>query len=80
MEVLTLLQTGKIKKKMTVVLYGGDYWKQVIDFDALVRLRVISPDDLKLFKIVDTPQEAYDYLTKGLMRNYPNETKGEPEP
>ncbi len=80
MEVLTLLQTGKIKKKMTVVLYGGDYWKQVIDFDALVRLRVISPDDLKLFKIVDTPQEAYDYLTKGLMRNYPHETKGEPEP
>ena len=80
MEVLTLLQTNKIKKKMTVVLYGRDFWQQVIDFDALVRLNVVSPTDLKLFRYADSPREAYEYLTKELMNNYPSETQGLPEP
>jgi uncharacterized protein (TIGR00730 family) len=79
MEVLTLLQTKKIKKKMTVVLYGPDFWKQVINFDALVRLKVVSPGDLKLFRYADSPREAYEYLVKELSKNYPIETQGLPE-
>ena len=71
LEVLTLRQTHKIKKKMTVVMYGSEYWKKVINFDEMVRHGVISKDDLKLFKILDTPQDAFKYLRRSLMKNYP---------
>ena len=71
LEVLTLRQTHKIKKKMTVVMYGSEYWKKVINFDEMVRRGVISKDDLKLFKILDTPQDAFNYLRRSLMKNYP---------
>jgi len=71
MEVLTLLQTGKIKKKMAVVIYGTDYWKKVIDFDQMVFQGVISRSDLKLFTFKDDPYEAFEYLKQTLMRNYP---------
>ncbi|MBM4161987.1 MAG: TIGR00730 family Rossman fold protein [Ignavibacteria bacterium] len=73
-EVLTLLQTGKIKKKMTVLLYGKAYWEEVLNFQKLVDLHMISPDELKLFTFADSPEEAYRYLIKELKRNYPNET------
>ena len=73
-EVLTLLQTRKIKKKVTVVLYGRDYWEKTINFDNLVRLHLISSEDMKLFRFVDTPQEAFEYLTQDLQKNYPKET------
>jgi len=74
MEVLTLLQTGKIKKKMTVVLYGEDYWKRIINFPEMVRLGVISESDLRLFTFANSPRDAYDYLVKELTANYPYET------
>jgi predicted Rossmann-fold nucleotide-binding protein len=73
-EVLTLLQTGKIKKKVTVVLYGKEYWQNMVKFDRLVELHMISPEDLRLLVFADTPQEAFDYLVKDLRRNYPKET------
>ncbi|MEX1138877.1 MAG: TIGR00730 family Rossman fold protein [Bacteroidota bacterium] len=75
MEVLTLLQTSKIKKKVTLVLYGSDYWKSVVNFDAMVRAGVINKADLDLFVIKDTPMEAFRHLTKELRKNYPNETR-----
>ena len=71
MEVLTLLQTGKIKKKMAVVIYGTEYWRKVIDFDQMVFQGVISKSDLKLFTFMDNPHEAFAYLKKILTRNYP---------
>ncbi len=73
-EVLTLLQTRKLKKKVTVVLYGKEHWVKTVNFENLVRLRLISPDDLNLFKFADTPEEAFDILTRDLRRNYPVET------
>lgn len=72
MEVLTLLQTNKIKKKMTVVLYGSAYWKEVLNFDAMVRHGTISKADLRLFKFHDSPKSAFEYLKKSLMANYPS--------
>jgi uncharacterized protein (TIGR00730 family) len=71
MEVLTLLQTDKIKKKMTVVLYGTEYWNKVINFDEMVTHGVVSNADLALFKFIDTPREAFEYLRHSLMTNYP---------
>jgi uncharacterized protein (TIGR00730 family) len=73
MEVLTLLQTSKVKKKMTVVLYGREYWNQVLNWQAMIDHRVISPEDAELFSFADTPDEAFRYLTKELKKNYPNE-------
>lgn len=74
MEVLTLLQTNKIKKKVTLVLYGRQYWETVVNFRAMVRHGVIDEEDLKLFKFADTPEEAFKYLVKELKQNYPEET------
>ena len=47
MEILTLTQTQKLAKKMTIVLYGSKYWKEIINFDALVKYGMISPEDLE---------------------------------
>jgi hypothetical protein len=69
-EVLTLLQTGKTRKKMTVVLYGSDYWTKVIDFREMVRHGMISQEDLSLFKVLDTPESAFAYLRGELRKNY----------
>jgi len=69
-EVLTLLQTGKIKKKLLVLVYGAEYWRKIINFDAMVEHGVIDKDDLKLFKFVDTPVEAFEYLKNELTKHY----------
>ena len=71
MEVLTLLQTEKIKKKMTVVIYGTEYWNKVINFEEMVQHGVLSREELSLFKFIDTPKEAFEYLRNSLMKNYP---------
>jgi len=71
MEVLTLLQTEKIKKKMTVVIYGRKYWEKMVDFEQMVQHGVISRSDLALFKFCDDPQEAFEYLKSALMKHYP---------
>ena len=60
-EVLTLIQTGR-SQPMPIVVYGSEFWDDVIDFDALCRWGTISPDDLSLFKRCDTPEEAFEYL------------------
>lgn len=73
-EVLTLVQTRKLKKKVTVILYGREYWQRTLNFDNLVRLRLVSPDDLKLFHFADTPEEALGILLKEIRKNYPGET------
>lgn len=74
MEVLTLLQTHKLRKKITVVLYGKEFWNKVIDIDALIRLRLVSPSDVGLFTYANSPEEAFKYLVKELRKNYPHET------
>jgi hypothetical protein len=66
MELLTLTQTQKLAKKMTIVLYGSKYWKEIINFDALVRYGTISPEDLNLFQYADDPPAAFELLKAGL--------------
>jgi uncharacterized protein (TIGR00730 family) len=69
-EVLTLLQTDKIRKKMTVVLYGSDYWTKVLDFREMLRYGMISEEDLALFTVIDSPEEAFKHLKGELKRHY----------
>jgi uncharacterized protein (TIGR00730 family) len=68
MEVLTLVQTRKVRKEMPIVLFGGEFWREVFNFDALLKWGTISPRDLDLFRIVDSVDEAYEYLTSELTR------------
>ena len=65
-EMLTLAQTRKLDRNMLILLYGSAYWKEVINFEALVRHGVIAPEDLELFTFVDTPAEALERLQKGI--------------
>ena len=69
MELLTLVQTHRITKKMVVVLYGREFWTRVIDFKYLVAQGVISPEDLRLFQLCDSVDEAFAYMTHHLPRN-----------
>ena len=62
MELLTLVQTQKLAKKMTIVVYGTEYWNEVINFKALVKHGMISPEDLNLFQYADDPAAAFELL------------------
>ncbi len=69
-EILTLTQTQKLAKPITVVVYGSEYWKRVFNLDALVDTGAISPKDLELFHPADTPEQAFEILRRGLTENY----------
>ncbi len=70
MEVLTLVQTFKLRKKMDLVVYDEDYWNEIINFKALAKYNMISKEDLSLFRFANTPEEAFSYLKKGIKKNY----------
>jgi len=61
-EALTLLQTGKIKHKMPILLFGKTYWTQIINFDKLAEEGMISYEDLKLFQYVETAEQAWNVI------------------
>lgn len=69
-ELLTLSQTGKMGKKIVTVLYGREFWEEVVNFDALVRHGTISAGDLELFEWADDPQTAFEILKDGLTTHY----------
>ncbi len=72
MELLTLLQTKKIKKKMTVILYGKKFWEHVLNLTLLEEYGMIGKKDFELFRFADTPKEAFELLKNGLVKNYPH--------
>src|SRR6202166_3288965 len=61
-EILTLAQTQKLAKKILVVIYGREYWERLINFQTMIDAGAIHSADLDLFKIVDTPEEGFEYL------------------
>jgi len=69
-EILTLAQTQKLAKKILVVIYGREYWEKLINFQTMVDAAAISPKDLELFKMVDTPEEGFEYLREGLIKHH----------
>lgn len=70
MEVLTLIQTGKIAKKMAVIIYGSSYWKKVINFNAMIEHGCIDKKDTNIFTFCDTPEQAFNELKNFLTKNY----------
>ena len=67
-EILTLLQTRKIRKHLPVVLFGTDYWKEIINFDALARHGMIDQADLGIFHRTDSVEDAFEFITTNLGR------------
>ncbi len=66
-EILTLVQTDKLSKKIGVILYGREYWEQVIGFKPLVEWGAIAEKDLDLFHFCDTPADAFASLKAHLV-------------
>jgi uncharacterized protein (TIGR00730 family) len=62
-EVLTLVQTKKPRKVMPVLLYGAEYWDEVLNCEAMVRWGTASPADLEIFYKTDSVDDAYKYIT-----------------
>jgi uncharacterized protein (TIGR00730 family) len=81
-EILTLAQTEKLAKKIVVLIYGSDYWKKIINFEAMVDAGVIAAPDLDLFKMADSPEESFKFLKDGLTKYHlnPQQTKRAGEP
>jgi uncharacterized protein (TIGR00730 family) len=75
-EILTLAQTEKLAKKIVVVIYGSEYWKKIVNFEAMVDAGVISAPDLELFKMSDSPEESFEFLKAGLTKYH----LGAPQP
>jgi uncharacterized protein (TIGR00730 family) len=69
-EILTLAQTDKLAKKILVVIYGSEYWKNLINFQSMIDSGTISAADLELFKLVDSPEEGFEYLREGLTKHH----------
>ena len=69
-EMLTLAQTQKLENKIIIVLYGAEYWSEVLNFEALVRHGTISPEDVDHFAIANDPPSALKILQDGLGAAY----------
>lgn len=69
-ETLTLIQTKKIEQPAPIVLFGSEFWNSIINFDALIDWGTISPDDKHLFRIVDSVEEAKDYIIEELTKRF----------
>ena len=65
-EIITLIQTKKIEQ-IPIILYGKDFWEPLIRFfekDMMKKFGTISPEDLSLFVVVDSVDDALKYITK----------------
>jgi uncharacterized protein (TIGR00730 family) len=79
-EILTLAQTRKLAKKILVIIYGKEYWKSVLNLDALVDSGTISAEDKEGLTMVDTPEEAFEVLKEGLTRYHLQPQNAKPAP
>ena len=65
-EILTLVQTQKLLKKMVVMLYGSEFWKEILNFDALVKHGMIAEKDLELFSFADDVYDGFRSARRGI--------------
>ncbi len=69
-EILTLVQTDKIRKKLALVIYDEKYWKSVVNFDALIEQGVINSSDLDLFHFCNDIDTAFEIVKDHLEKNF----------
>ena len=70
MEVLTLIQTHKVKKQIKVIIYDSKYWKKIINFDALIESGMISAEDMNILEFCDNIDDAFNSITNSFENNY----------
>lgn len=73
-ELLTLVQTGKTQKHVPIVIFGTEYWNELLNWDTMVKWGTISPEDLKLFRFCDEVDEAFEYLKEELNNHHLGKT------
>ena len=69
-EILTLVQTDKLSKKIGVVLYGREYWEQVLNLKPMAEWGAIAEKDLELLHYADTPADAFQHLRDHLIAHH----------
>src|SRR6266508_325903 len=69
-EILTLVQTDKLSKKIGVILYGSDFWDQVLSLKPMAEWGAIAEKDLELLHYAETPAEAFEQLREHLITNH----------
>src|SRR5262249_9832934 len=69
-EILTLVQTDKLSKQIGVVLYGRDYWEEVLDLGPMAEWGAIAEQDLALLHYAETPQDAFEHLRDHLIAHH----------
>ncbi|MBX3679553.1 LOG family protein [Cognatazoarcus halotolerans] len=72
-EALTLTQTSKIRRR-PILLFGKEFWSRLIDFDVLVEDGMINPEDVNIFKYVETAEEAWQEIKRAYAEDEPNTT------
>lgn len=70
MEMITLIQTGKTTKKMKIVVYDENFWKRVVNFDALIEYGTISKSDMKIMTFCNTVDDAFNEITEHFKKYY----------
>lgn len=71
MEIMTLKQTLKVTKPLPIILYNEEFWRNVINFEYLLDMKMINKEDLSLFKYCNTPDEAFKFLKENIILNAP---------
>ncbi|MEZ4845478.1 MAG: LOG family protein [Bdellovibrionota bacterium] len=69
-EVLTLIQTQKIKRKIPILIYGSKFWNKVINLEEMAKMGTIDKKDLDLLHFSDTPKDAFEFIVKGIRKYY----------
>src|SRR5580765_3100374 len=69
-EILTLVQTAKLSKKIEVIMYGREYWKEVLDLRPMIEWGAIAEKDLELLHYADTPADAFQHLRDHLIAHH----------
>ena len=67
-DILTLLQCKKISRKIPIILFSTEFWDGLIDWDRMIKHKTISKEDLDLFVMLDSVDDAFDYLVKNMWK------------
>ena len=67
-DILTMLQTNKISRKIPIVLFGSEYWDGLINWDRMIENKTISRSALNLFVILDSVDDVFDYLVQNMQK------------
>ena len=76
-EILTLVQTDKLSKQIGIILYGSEYWNQVLHFGTMAEWGAISTKDINLIQRSDSPADAFELLRAHLVTHHLEPTTGQ---